>query len=137
MIRIIAVFGHAQCGKSSCINYVRELLRENGEGLSSNPPYTGDKCETFRYKEQIVCICPGGDTKEVIEANFKYAISKNADIVITGCRSKGAPVKVVEKHADTFDIDIEWRRKCVEYYLSNYTRTLCNKEFAQMIFDML
>ena len=128
MNRIIAVFGHAQCGKSSSINYVREMLRENGESLSLNPPYTGDRCETFRYKEQI---------KEVIEANFKYSICKNADIVITGCRSKGAPVKVVEKYAGSCDIDIEWRRKCVEYYLSKEICTLCNKEFAQMIFDML
>ena len=137
MNRIIAVFGHAQCGKSSSINYVREMLRENGESLSLNPPYTGDRCETFRYKGQIIYVCPGGDTKEVIEANFKYSICKNADIVITGCRSKGAPVKVVEKYADSCDIDIEWRRKCVEYYLSKEICTLCNKEFAQMIFDML
>lgn len=47
MKRIIAVFGHAKCGKSSCLNYTRELLRDNGESLSSNPPYKGDKCETF------------------------------------------------------------------------------------------
>lgn len=39
---------------------------------------------------------PRGDTEEVIKANFEYAISKNADIVITGSRSKGAPVDWAE-----------------------------------------
>ncbi|MCM1511441.1 MAG: hypothetical protein NC116_12100 [Clostridium sp.] len=137
MKRIIALYGHAQCGKTSCLNMVRELLRANSEGLSSNPPYSGDKCETFRYKGQIVCICPGGDTKELIASNFKYSISKNADVIITGSRSKGAPVQTVEKYANIFAIDIEWRRKCIEYDLSKETQHLCNKEFAEMIFKML
>lgn len=42
MYQIIAIYGHAQCGKFACINYVRELLREGGESLSSHPPYSGD-----------------------------------------------------------------------------------------------
>ena len=137
MNRIIAIFGHAQCGKSSSINYVRGLLREHGESLSSNPPYKGDWCETFRYKDQIVCVCPGGDTKEVIDANFKYAIRKNADIVITGSRSKGAPAAKVNEYADKFDIDVEWYRKSVECYLSKETQDLCNREYGQMIFELL
>lgn len=137
MNRIIAVFGHTQCGKSSCINYVRELLCENSESLSSNPPYKGDKCETFRYKDQIVCICPGGDTKEGIEANFKYAIHKNADVAITGGRSKGAPAAKVNEYAAKFDIDVEWYRKSVECCLPEETQDLCNREYGQYIFGLL
>lgn len=137
MHQIIAIYGHAQCGKSACINYVRELLREGGESLSSNPPYSGDKCETFRYKGQIICVCPGGDTDEVIKANFEYAISKNADVVITGCRSKGAPVDWVEWYANEYDATLIWKRKSVEYELSKETQDLCNREYARVIFGLL
>lgn len=137
MHKIIAIYGHARCGKSACINYVRELLRENGESISSNPPYSGDKCETFRYKGQIICVCPGGDTEEIVEANFKYAISKGVDVVVTGCRSKGAPVQVVYKYEHTYSAKVDWKRKCVEYDLSKETQELCNREYAQVIFEML
>lgn len=137
MNRIIAIYGHEKCGKSSSINYTRELLRENGESLSSNPPYKGDKCETFRYKDMIVCICPGGDTKEVVDANFKYAISKDADVVITGSRSKGAPAAKVNEYANRFGVRVEWYKKSVEYYLSDATKDLCNQEYGQMIIGVL
>lgn len=83
----------------------------------------------------IVCICPGGDTKEVIDANFKYAISKNADVIITGSRSKGAPTAKVIEYADKFDIDVEWYRKSVECYLSKSTQDLCNREYGLRIFN--
>lgn len=137
MNRIIAVFGHAKCGKSSSINYVRELLRANGEELSTNPPNKCDKCETFRYENQIVCVCLGGDTEVVIEANFKYAISKNADVVITGSRSKGAPAAKVNACAEKYGIKVDWYRKLVECYLSKETQDLCNREYGQFIFGLL
>lgn len=137
MHKIIAIYGHARCGKSACINYVRELLRENGESISSSPPYSGDQCETFRYQGQIICVCPGGDTEEIVDANFKYAISKDADVIITGCRSKGAPVQVVYKYENTYDASVDWKRKSVEYYLSDETQDLCNREYAQVIFGLL
>ena len=137
MHQIIAIYGHAQCGKSACINYVRELLRENGESLSSNPPYSGDKCETFRYKDQIVCVCPGGDPEDIIDSNFKYAIGKNADIVITGSRSMGAPVNRVSEYAKEYGIKTEWYRKSVEYYLPKHIQDLCNEEYGKFIFALL
>ena len=137
MHQIIAIYGHAQCGKSACINYVRELLREGGESLSSNPPYSGDKCETFRYKGQIICVCPGGDNEDVIKANFNYAIGKNADVVITGCRSKGGSAEWVEWYANEYDATLIWKRKSVEYELSAETQDLCNREYARVIFGLL
>ena len=137
MHQIIAIYGHSQCGKSACINYVRELLRENGESLSSNPPYSRDKCETFRYKGRIICVCPGGDNKEVIQANFDYAIDKNADVVITGCRSKGSPTDWVEWYANEYDATLVWKKKSVEYELSVETQDLCNREYSHVIFELL
>ena len=45
---IKVLYGHSNCGKSETLNYVRELIRSNGGAcLSANPPYNGDRPETF------------------------------------------------------------------------------------------
>ena len=89
MKRIIALYGHAECGKSRTMNILRELIRENGKSISSNPPYSGEQRETFLFNGQVVCLCPGGDDGAVVKGNFAYAASKNADIIITACRTRG------------------------------------------------
>lgn len=137
MKRIIAITGHSDCGKSRSINYLRELLRENGNSLSMNPPYSGDKPETFRYNGQIICVCPGGDTAPVIEENFMYAIGKQADIIITACRTKGAPHDKVKEYANKLGVSTEWMKKSVEHYLADATQDLCNREYAKVIINLL
>lgn len=138
MNKIIALYGHQKCGKTTTLNLVRELIRSNGGiSLSSCPPYSGDKPETFCYKNQIVCVCPGGDNGEVIKKNFKYAYSKNADILITASRCKGEAPKIINTEAAKLGISVKWYQKCLEYHLSESTQMLCNKELAKKIFDTL
>lgn len=107
MKRIIALYGRSECGKTTSLKYLREHLRVNGASLSTNPPYSGDKCETFRYKNMIVCICPGGDTADIIDQNFKYSISKNADVVVTASRTKQGPAAKVNEYANLFGLQAE------------------------------
>ena len=59
MKRIVALYGHAECGKSRTMNILRGLIRENGKSISSNPPYSGEQRETFLFNGQVVCLCPG------------------------------------------------------------------------------
>ena len=65
-----------------------------GVSLSANPPYSGDKAETYDYKNQIICVCPGGDTGNIVRSNFNYVYSKNADIIITASRFRGGSTDV-------------------------------------------
>ena len=97
MKRIIALYGHAECGKSRTMNILRELIRENGKSISSNPPCCGEQRETFLFNGQVVCLCPGGDDGAVVKGNFAYAASKNADIIITACRTRGESINEVYK----------------------------------------
>lgn len=138
MKRIIAVYGHAQCGKTTTLNYVRELLRANGTSLSTNPPYKGDQPETFKFKDHTICICPGGDNGDIINSNFEYAIAKNADIIITASRTKGQSVNNIIKYAKQLQIEkIEWYIKCYENYLGSDIQKLCNEKFAEFIFGVI
>lgn len=138
MNRIIVIYGHHDCGKTETINFIRELIRQNGGvSLSSNPPYTGDKPETFHFKGQIVCVCPGGDSAQIVTDNFNYAYSKNADIIITASRSRGASPAAVGAEAAKWGIKIEWFQKSYEYWLCPATQTLCNREFATVVFGKI
>ena len=95
MKRIIALYGHAQCGKFRTMNILRELIRKNGKSISYNPPYSGEKRETFLFNEQVVCLCPGGDNGDIVKENFAYAASTNADNIITASRTRGESVNEI------------------------------------------
>ena len=117
MKRIIALYGHAECGKSRTMNILRELIRENGKSISSNPPYSGEQRETFLFNGQVVCLCPGGDDGAVVKGNFAYAASKNADIIITACRTRGESINEVYDQEKNLSIKAEWFRRSYEYHL--------------------
>lgn len=137
MKRIIALYGHAECGKSRTMNILRELIRENGKSISSNPPYSGEQRETFQFNVQVVYLCPGGDDGAVVKGNFAYSISKNADIIITACRTRGESINEVYTQEKNLNIKVEWFRKSYEYHLCQDTLERCNQEFARVMYDAL
>ena len=138
MKRIIALYGHTNCGKTATLNYLREMIRDNGGvSLSANPPYNGDQPETFKFKDMIICVCPGGDNVYAIEQNLTYSKSKNADIVITASRCRGDGPALIDKTAKGHQIDTEWYPKSYEYRLSSATQDACNREYAKVIFNIL
>ena len=138
MKKIIVLYGHHDCGKTHTINYLRELIRQNGgASLSSHPPYSGDKPETFRYNDETVCICPGGDSADIIKQNFEYAYSKDADILVTASRTRGNGPAYINKEATGLGIKIEWYQKSHEYHMCEATQELCNREFAEVLFKAL
>ena len=135
--RIIALYGYAECGKSRTMNILRDLIRENGKSISSNPPCCGEQRETFLFNGQVVCLCPGGNDGAVVKGNFVYAASKNADIIITACRTRGESINEVYKQEKNLNIKVEWFRKSYEYHLCQDTLELYNQEFARVMFDAL
>ena len=119
------------------MNILRELIRENGKSISSNPPYSDEQCETFLFNGQVVCLCPGGDDGAVVKGNFAYAASKNADIIITACRTRGECIFEVSTDVKRLNINVEWFRKSYEYHLCQDTLERCNQEYARVMFDAL
>lgn len=89
------------------MNILRELIRENGKSISSNPPNFGEQRETFLFDEQVVCLCSGGDDGAVVKGNFAYAASKNADIIITACRTRGESINEVYTQKKILNIKAE------------------------------
>lgn len=132
-MKIIGLYGHANCGKSATLNMLKELLRSEGKSISSCPHPNSDTPETFEYKGKIVCIAPGGDTREVVEANCRYFKEKKCDVAISATRSKWGPADALNEFADSEGVEVKWVQKSYEYSLSETTKTLCNKETAELI----
>lgn len=135
--RIIGLYGHGDCGKSETLNYLKEMLRDEGISISLKPHPWSEKPETFKYKGKVVCVAPGGDTISVLLDNIEYFKEKNCDVAITATRCKGDTVKVLREYASSDNIVIEWVQKSYEYNLSKETHSQCNLETAKVIFGLL
>lgn len=136
-MRIIGLYGHSNCGKSATLNILKDILRKEGKSISSQPHPSCDTPETFEYRDLIVCVAPGGDTKDIVENNVGYFKSKNCDIAISATRCRGGSVEALEQYAINEGVNIVWVRKSYEYNLCEGTQNQCNKEIAQYIIQQL
>lgn len=132
-MRIIGLYGHANCGKSATLNILKELLRAAGKSISSMPHPNSDTPETFDFPGMIVCVAPGGDTRSIVEANCRYFKSKNCDVAISATRTRCGSADALNEFAKSVGVKVDWIPKSYEYNLSESTRTLCNKETAEFL----
>ena len=136
-MRIIGLYGHGNCGKSATLNMLKELLRVEGKSVSSKPHPWSDSPETFEYKGMIVCVAPGGDTDEIVDANVRYFKAKQCDVAISSTRTSGGSVEALQRYEKKMQTKIEWIRKSYEYNLCETTQTLCNQETARYILGII
>lgn len=134
-MKIIALYGHAQCGKTTTLNYVKDILREEGKSLSQNPPHKGDQPETFEYKGLIVCVAPGGDTGAIIQSNIAYFEQKQCDVGITASRTRGAGVRVINEYAATKPATLIWIKKSYDHGKPRNEQEQKNLATAQSIVE--
>jgi len=113
------------------------LLRKEGKSITSQPHPDSETPETFEYKGLIVCVAPGGDNEEVVENNGRYFKSKNCDVAISATRSKGGSVEALQRLENAEGTKIDWKAKSYEYELSEFTQSMCNQEYAQVLFRII
>ena len=136
-MRILGLYGHANCGKSATLNMLKELLRAAGKSISYQPHPDSDTPETFEYKGQIICVAPGGDTRVIVEANCRYFEAKNCDVAISATRTRQGSAEALNEFAKNEGVKVDWIPKSYEYNLSEPTQTLCNKETAEYLLAKL
>ena len=136
-MRIIGLFGHGNCGKSETLNELKELLLASGKSISLAEHPFCDKPETFEYKDLKICVAPGGDTREIVEANCQYFKMKDCDVAISATRTKWGSVDALKEFAASEGVGIEWMGKSYEYNLSRTTQKMCNQETAEVLYRMI
>lgn len=131
-MRIIALFGRGETGKTRTLNHLREMLRKEGESLSQNPG-KGDEPETFLVDGKVVCVAPGGDTREVVDNNLRYFFENRCDVGCTATRTKWGPKEAINEFVEKTGSTVVWVRKSYEEELSKEIQELCNQEMAKVI----
>ena len=107
------------------------MLREAGKSVSAEPHPWSELLETFEYNGLVVCVAPGGDSREIVESNCRYFKEKNCDVAISATRTKGGSADALKEFADSEGAKVEWIAKSYEYNLSRETQKMCNKEMAE------
>lgn len=112
MLKILALWGKGSKGKTTTLNMLTNLLSNNSAKVDVQKHFIGskteDNCYVVTYKEKKIGITTRGDTKEVLENDFKwlenYCDGKNCDLYICASRSKGSTVSFIKSIASEEDI---------------------------------
>lgn len=129
MKKVIALWGHANCGKSTTLNILKDKLRQHGEALAVYD-HDGEKQELFRYRNTLVCVAPGGDNGWVTCNNIKYFKESGCEIAVSGSRCKGAPANDLNDYASECGLVVRWFEMPYVEYLPSHIRTIVEHAVA-------
>ena len=107
-MKIIALWGKANSGKTATIKFLRDILLKRGAKEEEN---VGDYdfISVFRFQGKKVGVISGGDTKEILTGNLGK-LPNDCDVVICPSRTKGETVQYLEEFVFNQE-DLIWVKK--------------------------
>ena len=108
-MKIIALWEKHDSGKTSTMKFLRDILLKRG-AKEENIVQENDFISVFDFQNKKVGVISGGDTKEILEENFKSLQNYHCDVVICPSRTKGETVHYLEAVA-LHDNDLIWVEK--------------------------
>lgn len=137
-MKVIALYGHANCGKTETLTkLINLIIKANPNGIKTSNVNGADSQFILSYQNKTICICTAGDYPDNIEANFNFAIAEQADILVTASRSRGATCDKVIEMAGKCAAPIEWYKKSDEINLSDRLKEECNQGYAEYLLGKL
>ncbi len=133
-MRVIALYGRGNIGKTRCLGHVINLIYRETNGC--NYLYEGkDTRITLGFLGKRITICTWGDNGDEEKLNLNKIIKDKPDIAIVATRTKGETVKMVERFCEENHYQLKW----VEKYVSSFDE-LSGQEFlnnlqAEQIMD--
>ena len=85
--KIIALYATSDAGKTTTLNILIDMLRIVSDSYKISKEY--DACATFEFNSETICVCTGGDSKDVITKNINYFKSEKCTIAVSATRTKG------------------------------------------------
>ena len=107
MKKIIALQGRAQCGKTSTLNLLIDLLTVATSKHTSMPlPHKGDRHEIFKINGVTVGIATGGDTQAIVKQNCLFFQQNNCDVAFSAIRTKGKTCQDLDAFAKQYGLTV-------------------------------
>ena len=115
MKKVIALQGKAQCGKTSTLNLLIDLLEvETGECCSIPPTHQGDRKKIILINGIIVGIATGGDTENIVKDNCLFFAENNCDVVFSAIRTRGGTCQALDDFATQYGLTVNKKRQDIE-----------------------
>lgn len=97
-MKIIALWGKHDSGKTNTIKFLRDILLKRG---AKEEKFVGDSdfISVFDFQNKKVGVFSGGDRQDILEENFKCLQEYHCDVIICPSRTKGETVHYLENIA--------------------------------------
>lgn len=113
--RIIALWGCANCGKTTVLNGLIDKLinTKNAKQLDKNPQGRDQQISLFLpLEKKHVIITTSGDDMATISGNVTYAKGHAPwDVFITATRTRGATCDVITEYASEQKAELIWEER--------------------------
>lgn len=133
-MRIIALFGRGNIGKTWCLGHLINLIHRETKGY--NCLFEGqDTRISLEYLGQRVTICTWGDNDKEEQLNLDKIKQDNPNIAIVATRTKGETVKMVERFCNLNNCRLKWVEKHVANFDDISGQEYVNHLQAEQILD--
>ena len=138
--KVIVLWGNGNCGKTTTIKIVIDLLKQSGGKETVLQQGKKDVTSVINWNGKTIGICTVGDARTCQEQAYNL-LGKNCDVYIFTSRSKGETVKFI---FDNFsNTPIIWHEKW-SVFKNHFTRTMpshildeVNEMQARKIVDLI
>lgn len=113
-MKVIALFGRGNTGKTRCLGHLINIMHREMSGYDYLIEGQDERV-SFDFLGQRIVVCTWGDTYEDEQNNLDYISHINPDIAIVATRTKGWTVVSVEEFCAQYNIEPKW----VEKYVAN------------------
>ena len=120
MKTIIALYRRANTGKSTTLNYLIGLLKEQEVDFK-------EKREIVYYGSKKIAVTTPGDNAYEIKRNIEFFEKEDCDILVTATRSKGETTNIIYKYHKEINAELKW----IEKNLSVTLQDLSNQAQAK------
>ncbi|AEE15851.1 ATP-binding protein [Treponema brennaborense] len=112
-MKVIGLYGRSNCGKTSTLNLLIDLLEEKTTGCKKPSPQNNvcDRRETISFNGKIVSICTAGDNENQLNENIKYFNKTNPDVAVSATRTSGKTCTELKQYATKQSCDVDWIKK--------------------------
>ena len=134
-MKIIALYGRGECGKSETLGiHLRSLIHEKA-GIANNETIWKDTRECNTLGDTIIDICPPGDSEAIILDNIAFFESHPFTAAYTETRSRGKGRQALEKYANKIGAELVWIKKPYNDDLGEIGQSEANKALAAQLFE--
>ena len=113
MEKIIALYGSANQGKTSTLNYLIDILKVRTLHCEMPDFVSEERREFFNYHGKIIGITTPGDNQWEVKQNCSFFDKNRCDIVITATRSKGVTCNFLVGYAKKHKLEVTWIKKII------------------------